>query len=138
VKALSLWQPWASLIACGVKAHETRHWPAPRSLISQRIAIHAAKRMIADPGSDLEALLIDEFGGHWVSDLPRGAVVATATLAGCYPTEHRRAYATHEDIICGDWYPGRYAWHMLEVRPVDPPAHCRGAQGLWDWAQPSP
>ena len=26
IKAVSLWQPWASLVACGVKHHETRHW----------------------------------------------------------------------------------------------------------------
>jgi hypothetical protein len=33
VKALSLWQPWASLIAVGGKRIETRHWPAPSWLV---------------------------------------------------------------------------------------------------------
>jgi hypothetical protein len=41
--AVSLWQPWASLIAVGAKTIETRSWPAPKGLIGQRIAIHAAK-----------------------------------------------------------------------------------------------
>lgn len=44
MKALTLWQPWASLIALGVKTIETRSWAAPKSLIGQRIAIHASKR----------------------------------------------------------------------------------------------
>lgn len=44
MKAVSLWQPWASLIACGAKTIETRSWPAPRTVVGQRIAIHAAKR----------------------------------------------------------------------------------------------
>ena len=43
MKAISLWQPWASLIAIGAKSIETRSWPAPRALIGDRIAIHAAK-----------------------------------------------------------------------------------------------
>lgn len=33
MKALTLWQPWASLIAVGVKAIETRSWPAPAALV---------------------------------------------------------------------------------------------------------
>ena len=41
MKALTLHQPWASLIACGAKRIETRSWPPPKSLIGKRIAIHA-------------------------------------------------------------------------------------------------
>jgi len=44
VKALTLWQPYASLCALGVKTIKTRSWPAPKALIGQRIAIHAATR----------------------------------------------------------------------------------------------
>ena len=40
MKAISLWQPWASLIAAGVKPYETRHWSPPRELIGQRIATY--------------------------------------------------------------------------------------------------
>jgi hypothetical protein len=43
VKALPLWQPWASLVEVGAKRIETRHWPAPAALLGQRIAIHATK-----------------------------------------------------------------------------------------------
>lgn len=41
MKAISLWQPWASLIAAGVKSIETRGWPTN---YRGQIAIHAAKR----------------------------------------------------------------------------------------------
>lgn len=134
MKAISLWQPYASLIAARVKRHETRHWPPPRWLIGQRIAIHAAKRLETDLGEDLEALLVETFGDDWTAlRLPRGAIVATATLANCYPTETRLKDAGHEDIISGDWSPGRFAWRLTAIRPVDPPMLCRGAQGLWDW-----
>lgn len=46
MRALTLWQPWASLVASGAKMIETRSWAAPRGLWGQRIAIHAAKRPI--------------------------------------------------------------------------------------------
>lgn len=48
MKAISLWQPWASLIACGAKPYETRSWAPPRSMIGQPIAIHAAKKVDRD------------------------------------------------------------------------------------------
>ena len=41
IKALTLWQPWASLIAWGEKQYETRSWSTEyRGLL----AIHASKR----------------------------------------------------------------------------------------------
>jgi len=52
MKALTIYQPWASLIMCGAKPYEFRGW-SPRqrggayaALIGQRIAIHASQRKI--------------------------------------------------------------------------------------------
>lgn len=45
MKAITLWQPWATLIAIGAKTIETRSWPAPPALYGQRIAIHAASKL---------------------------------------------------------------------------------------------
>ena len=44
--ALTIWQPWASLIIAGCKPYEFRPWPAPGRLWGQRIAIHAAARPV--------------------------------------------------------------------------------------------
>ena len=46
MKALTIWQPWASLIIAGAKPFEFRGWRPPASLIGQRIVIHAAARKI--------------------------------------------------------------------------------------------
>jgi hypothetical protein len=46
MKALTIWQPWASLIIAGAKPYEFRGWPPPRSLVGHRIAIHAGARAI--------------------------------------------------------------------------------------------
>lgn len=41
MKAITLWQPWASLIAIGAKKYETRSW---KTNYRGPIAIHAAKK----------------------------------------------------------------------------------------------
>jgi hypothetical protein len=41
--ALTVWQPWTSLIALGFKPYEFRGWPAPKSFAGRRNAIHAAR-----------------------------------------------------------------------------------------------
>ena len=59
MKAISLWQPWASLIACGEKRYEIRSWAPSRHLIGKRIAIHAAKK-------------VDKSLGDWVTEIAYG------------------------------------------------------------------
>lgn len=43
MKAISIKQPWASLIAHGIKDIENRTWKCPQQYIGQRVLIHAAK-----------------------------------------------------------------------------------------------
>lgn len=46
MKALTIWQPWATLIMIGAKPYEFRSWKPPRSLVGQRLAIHAGARPV--------------------------------------------------------------------------------------------
>ena len=43
MRAISLWQPWASVVALGSKRIETRHWSTGHR---GPLAIHAAKRRV--------------------------------------------------------------------------------------------
>ena len=73
MRALSLWQPWASLWLTPRKVHETRHWS---TLHRGWLLVHAAKRKIdRDIDPALNEILIDEFGPHWGLDLPLGALI---------------------------------------------------------------
>ena len=82
VYAITLHQPWATLIALGVKTVETRSWPAPERLLGQTIAIHAGKRVARDPGVAVENEMRVRLGKDWRRTIPAGAVLATAVLAG--------------------------------------------------------
>jgi hypothetical protein len=106
MKAISLWQPWASLIACGAKPYETRSWAPPRKLIGQTIAIHAAKKIDREAAEFAEELVYGQHGhdlgdrleASWGGDqccdelmgkfgnalMPIGCVVCTARLDAAY------------------------------------------------------
>ena len=43
--AITLRQPWVSLITLGIKTAKTRFWPASGRLIGQTIAIHAGRSL---------------------------------------------------------------------------------------------
>jgi len=128
IRGLSLTQPWASLIAIGVKKIETRSW---RTHYRGPLAIHASK------------------GFRWPEDwelvpfpapdaLPRGAILAVATLRTVQWTGHNAVYPpdwlrTVDDIerAFGDFSEKRYGWFLEDVHELAEPIPCRGARGLW-------
>src|ERR1700686_4960464 len=61
MKAISLWQPWASLWCSTRKVHETRRWPTSHH---GWLAVHAAKKLVSDCGEELDEIAIAEFGSY--------------------------------------------------------------------------
>lgn len=141
IKALSLWQPWASLVALGAKRIETRNWRTP---YTGPIAIHATKTWVEGTAS----LALQEpyrgalgaAGVKFLRDLPLGAVVAVATLAGCVQTDvllRDRSYGvTPQEEAFGDYGEGRWGWLLRDIRRLPEPIPAKGAQGLWEWEPP--
>lgn len=133
MKALTIWQPWASLLACGAKQYETRSWAT-----SYRgpIAIHAAAIKVPqalkkffpqwelDGHSDylnrmkfLDTMaksfgvdITEEFMDA-LNELPTGSVIATANLVGCHGigTIETKGICTEFGYLGGrnvaTWYP---------------------------------
>ncbi len=135
MKAISLWQPWASLVAAGVKTYETRSWVPSLSIKGQRIAICSAKTTKGFPlaSARLEVLIFRSYR-CCLSTLPLGTVVATAVVAGWERTESVRARIATEldEIAGGDYSDGRWAWKLTDVRPVRDTVPVRGAQGIFN------
>jgi hypothetical protein len=141
VRAISLWQPWATLIAIGAKSIETRSW---ETLHRGPIAIHAAKKwdrtlaaMCVDQPHFRKRLFAPEHG--LVSEdgkglvLPFGCIVATASLVRIerIGVSYRHGISD-EEAAFGDYSPGRFAWHLRDVVKLDVPVPVRGAQGIFD------
>lgn len=149
MRGLSLTQPWAQLMALGVKQVETRSWTTSyRGLI----AIHAAKafprdaRDLAEGAYAVRAVL--ERGGmqfstsppaHWyhapryryVTGLPLGAIVAVAHLVNVCPAREVRETLGEQELAFGDYDDDRFAWRLSGVVRLAVPIACRGALGLW-------
>jgi hypothetical protein len=151
MKAITLWQPWASLIAVGAKKVETRSWPTS---YRGRIAIHAATRSINSVIKELFPLWQWSYAPDYqekiqfeqavnaalkesslsLYKLPTGVIVATADLIGCQEIyESTYLKQTKQELMFGNWTPGRYAWQLANICQVEDPIPAKGKQGLWEW-----
>ncbi|MCG8694670.1 MAG: ASCH domain-containing protein [Minwuiales bacterium] len=152
MKALTLWQPWATLIALGIKGFETRGWS---TRYRGPLAIHAAKRRVDRRQFDdylWPVLAGFDYIGEPRPDipwpLPTGCVVAVCELVDVIPTEQIRVIEDEADWddfgqdrgaispaehYLGNYEPGRFAWDCRKVRRLRQPIAARGAQGLWEW-----
>lgn len=143
IRCISLWQPWASLVALGAKTIETRHWPT-----SYRgpIAVHAAKttRGVGRIGDvlalgdfeverDRSGLLLRGPSLAWPYRLPLGAVVAVGRLDAVDVMDEAVIRAVPEaERPYGHYAYGRFAWRLADVRPLRQPVEVTGRQGLFD------
>lgn len=132
VRALPMWQPWATLVVTGAKRVETRPKAPPSTVLGRRVAVHACLTR------DHLHLL-----GHWPFDhltalhrpLPLGAIVGsvvvvharqvTAELAARLLVDDQAEHAL------GDYAPGRWAWALADPVALDEPVPWRGSQGIF-------
>ncbi|MEG4121704.1 ASCH domain-containing protein, partial [Microcoleus sp. N9_B4] len=128
--AVTLHQPWASLVANDHKQYETRDWPTSyRGLI----AIHAGRKPKGKQELREHKKVVESFKDLLNEDCPYSAVIAIAQLTDCVlMTEEFINQQTETELRCGNWQVGRYAWKLENVRAIEPiPA--TGKQGLWKW-----
>ena len=130
MRCLTLHQPWASLIAMGLKKYETR----PRKLSHRGpIGIHAGLKF-ADPGI-LDSLKPNMPFSHRHSldqEFPHGVIVAIADMTDCVEmTEDFINSQTTLEKMVGNWEVGRWGYKLENVRILDEPVKAKGSQGLW-------
>ena len=125
MKAISLWQPWATLMAVGLKKNETRHWP---TRYRGPLLIHATKRM--ESPTILMRELLKPHGYQSLSDFPRGAVVCKLDLIDCVSTDNY--IAEHPEYQLGDYSSGRFVWITDNLVTLEKPVPFSGAQGFFN------
>ena len=129
MKALTLTQPWASLIAVGAKLIETRSW---RTNYRGKLLIHAAKT--ADRDFTNQPIVQKYLQGQ---PPPLGAFVAVCDLVDCKSTETtlkelaKDLYPPDEEKF-GNYRPHRYAWILDNVQPLPEPVYHKGNRMLWN------
>lgn len=152
MRALTVHQPFASLIMAGAKPFEFRNRRPPAALIGQRIVIHASAQKIRQPfAADLFVAVRDQalssiitatldpakalpvLGRAWEpagEPLPMSAGVGTVIIG-----EPRRATEVAEDpgYLLADDEQDFWAWPMLDIERWTVPVAQAGAQGFWTW-----
>lgn len=153
MNAITIWQPWATLIMIGAKPYEFRSWPAPRAIRGQRIGIHAGARPVrkaevADLLHRLQgteawttclnrelALPLLERVHRSPGLLPLSSMLGTAVLGE--PVRSWQIVAefggaindSDRDDHCN------WAWPLSDIVALEPPVPARGAQGFWTWQE---
>jgi hypothetical protein len=138
MKALSIKQPWADLIASGAKDIENRSW---RTHFRGRVYIHASAKM-ADyvfTSEQVKILVKSRLSKH---DLTFSAIIGEVDIVDCVINhqsiwaEHMR-YFTCEETGINILYKGQdYIWNWVLANPVkydQPIMNVKGSLGFWNY-----
>lgn len=162
MKALTIKQPYASLIMAGIKHYETRGW---KTSYRGKLAIHAGKETfrkflrerfpVASNGYEYHPLY-DAYKNFMdivsplldLDNLQYGAVLGTVDLVDCLKVtdydgktaklvssiaDKDPKYISGTELMLGDFTEGRYAWKLEKIHIFDHPIPTKGKQGLWNW-----
>lgn len=140
MKALTIYEPWASLVALGAKKIETRSWPTK---YRGPLAIHAGKTIRTEfmnlawkePFYSALKPLHNRVDGRPGIRYHFGCVIAIAQLVDCVEVRSDNVPSGPERYF-GDYRRGRYMWILRDVKRLDKPIPARGHQRLWDWDTP--
>lgn len=122
LKALSIIQPWPTLIVLGMKDIENRDWSTN---YRGPVAVHAGKKL-----DESCAISLDR-GYHPVSNrrvryvsetqtYPRGGIVGVVDIVDCV------------EVSDSEWFVGRYGFVLANPKPVEF-IPVKGALGFFDW-----
>ena len=128
MKAISLWQPWASAMALGLKKNETRHWG---TAYRGPLLIHAAKKKIniSDNYYLLKNLRKHGLNPH---EMPYGALICMVYLVGCEQIGYENCPACDSlEYLLGNYDHGRFMWITDNLKIFDPIPY-KGSQGFFN------
>jgi hypothetical protein len=152
--AITIWQPWATLIAEGFKPFEFRGWPAPVALRGKRIAIHAGARPVKR--KEVAALIYElrTSGKVPLAGLDKTDAILTLldrvhTSPGSMPLSSVLCLATLGEPIRNEELAARlglpwtndsdrdehsnWGWPLTDIERLEPFVPARGMQGFWTW-----
>lgn len=141
MKCISLWQPWATLVARGLKTVETRHWHTNHT---GYLAIHAAKKPktldrlkeilnnLAHPGAKTVIAPMKLMEALKDETWPGGVVVAVVNMVKCVPTQTFVKEISFWEKAFGNYEPDRFAWVFGAITALEKPVPTVGRQGFWN------
>lgn len=126
MKVLTIKQPWATLIAEGIKKYEFRSWPTK---YRGKILIHAG---LSYDSLAMKKLFSKDF------DYPSGALIAEAQIVDVIKVDEafrqrlqRENAQVYENIITDHTWQG-YAFKLANIKKIKP-IEIKGKLGFWNY-----
>lgn len=150
--AITVYQPWATLIAEGAKPHEFRGWAPAGRMIGRRIAIHAGARPVRK--EEVRKLLAQLQSRDWRETgvdreiavpllervlnapkiLPLSSVLCTAVLGKPIRNKELAAAMGIPWLNDSDRHEhSNWGWPLSQIEVLEPFVPAKGAQGWWEW-----
>ncbi|NLD47873.1 MAG: 2-oxoglutarate dehydrogenase E1 [Clostridiaceae bacterium] len=137
MKAITLYQPWATLWVLREKKIETRSW---HRKFRGNIAIHSS---INFPKWAKELCHEEPFKsvlqkhGISIKDLPLGAILGFTEIVDIVKMDNQNTrLLSPQELAFGDYRPGRFMWISKDGKVFDKPIAAKGKQGIWNWEVP--
>jgi hypothetical protein len=129
MKAISLQQPFASLLTIGAKTIETRPWPTSyrgpmiihAQSLSESVTDPYFKSILASHGLDCEKL-------------PTERIIGLATLIDCRKIE-KQMIPCYPQLAFSDFKPGWYLYEFANIIRLKKTVPAEGAAHLWEWQE---
>ena len=127
MKAITIKQPWASLIVHGIKDVENRTWPCPKKYIGERVLIHSSIKPDKEPymifndaqAESIDSCIIDVCGYYQQT----GLILGSVRIIDCV-VNHPSVWAEQ----------GVYNWVLDEPILFEKPISAKGKLSFWDYS----
>ena len=126
MKALTLKEPWASLIINGYKKYEFRSW---KTKYRGKILIHAGMSLEKD-----EAKRFEEYNLEYY----KGAIIGEATITDCILVDtkfNEELRKINPLVYAKSNHVETYAWKLENIKKYDKPIYIKGKLGLWNYEE---
>ena len=122
LKVLTLKQPWATLVAEGIKKYEFRSW---KTNYRGKVLIHA--------GAGVEKKELEKFKDSNL-DYPAKRIIAEVEIEDCLELndELNNQIINEKNIAYGSKYRTGYAWKLNNVKKIKSDKIINGKLGLWN------
>ena len=125
MKALTIKQPWATLIMQGDKRFEFRSW---QTKYRGELLIHAGKSI------DREAM--KRLAKYLPKKLPLGKILGKVILVDCIkmsPEFKEKLLNENSEIYAKSSFKENYGWQLENVETFDEPIEVKGHLSLWEY-----
>ena len=140
MKAITIKQPWASLIVHGFKNIENRTWACPEKYIGHRVLIHASGKPVEmrNPNSVFTKAQWDSLPVEFqrkiicAEDIVNSAIIGSVEIIGC-SINHPSEWAEKTDASKGYYESPIYNWILANPISFPEPIPAKGKLSFWEY-----